>query len=91
MGEDWATNSSRPQAMVTDLEDYAHYTALICSNNSRFRFSKELYGSKEIIRSVAGTYGRGDGDHEEKGSLQIGPLTKGSTCCWAKMGICKQI
>ena len=26
MGEDWATNSSRPQAMVTDLEDYAYYT-----------------------------------------------------------------
>ena len=31
MGEDWATNSSRPQAMVTDLEDYAYYTTLIAT------------------------------------------------------------
>ena len=44
-----------------------------------------------MIRSVAGTYGRGDGDHEEKGSLQIGPSNKGSTCHWVEIGICKQI
>ena len=31
MGGDWATNSSRPQAMVTDLEDCAYYTALIAT------------------------------------------------------------
>ena len=31
MGEDWATNFSRPQAMVTGLEDYAYYTTLIAT------------------------------------------------------------
>ena len=92
MGENWASNSTRPHTMFMDLEEsklnVAYYIALMATSMDSEHILRSYMEVKKCLDLWQGPMEE-EMEIMKQHSIQVSSSTEGSTCHWLKVGVCK--